>query len=81
MRYTQAEFEAYLDEALAPADVAAMEAQLRTRPKLLQQLSLINSRRDAGMHSLGDTWRRNRLSFPHREQCAGSFCAIHLAPA
>lgn len=67
-RYTQAEFEAYLDEALSPADMAAMEATLRSRPEMLQQLAAINARRDAGIHSLGDVWRRNRLSCLSREQ-------------
>jgi anti-sigma factor RsiW len=67
-RYTQAELEAYLDEALSPTDMAAMEAELRGRPDLLQQLATINARRDAGVHSLGEIWRRNRLSCPTREQ-------------
>src|SRR4051794_2104120 len=66
--FTQAELEAYLDEALSPPDMAAMEAALRARPDLLQQLSTINARRDAGIHSLGEIWRRNRLSCPPREQ-------------
>jgi hypothetical protein len=67
-RYTQAEFEAYLDEALAPAEMAAMEAELRERPDLLQQLAAIHARRDAGVHSLGEIWRRHRLTCPTREQ-------------
>lgn len=71
-RYTQAELEAYLDEALSPAEMAAMEAELRGRLDLLQQLATINARRDAGVHSLGEIWRRNRLSCLTREQL-GSF--------
>jgi anti-sigma factor RsiW len=67
-RYTQAELEAYLDEALSPPDMAAMEATLRSQPELLQQLATINARRDAGVHSLGEIWRRNRLSCLAREQ-------------
>ena len=66
--YTQAELEAYLDEALSPAEMAAMEATLRSRPDLLEQLGAINARRDAGVHSLGEIWRRNRLSCLTREQ-------------
>jgi hypothetical protein len=68
MRFTQAELEAYLDEALSPTEMAAMEATLRSRPDLLQQLAAINARRDAGMHSLGDVWRRHRLTCAPREQ-------------
>jgi hypothetical protein len=77
---TQADLEAYLDEALAPAEMAAMEAALRQRPDLLQQLAAINARRDAGIHSLGDVWRRNRLSCPTREQL-GSYLLSALDDA
>jgi len=65
---TESELEAYLDEALAPAEMAAVEAQLRQDPKLLKELAKIHSRRDAGVHSLGEIWRRHRLSCPTREQ-------------
>ena len=65
---TPAELEAYLDEALPPAEMAAIEAALRDEPELLEQLSVINRRRDAGVHSLGEVWRRHRLSCPTREE-------------
>jgi len=71
-RVTQSDLQAYLDEALAPEQMAAIEAELRKKPELLQQLAAINARRDAGMHSVGEIWRRNRLSCPTREQL-GSF--------
>ena len=64
---TQSDLQAYLDEALDPAEMAAVETELRSRPELLQQLAAINSRRDAGMHSVGEIWRRHRLSCPTRE--------------
>jgi hypothetical protein len=67
-RITQSDLQAYLDEALAPAEMAAIETELRSRPELLSQLALINSRRDAGVHSVGEIWRRNRLSGPSRAQ-------------
>ncbi len=69
---TESELEAYLDEALSPAEMAEVEAQLRQSPELLKQLASINSRRDAGTHSLGAIWRRHRVSCPTREQM-GSF--------
>ncbi len=69
---TDSELESYLEEALAPEGMAAVEQELRARPELLKRLSAINSRRDAGMHSLGEIWRRNRISCPSREQL-GSF--------
>jgi hypothetical protein len=67
-RLTQSELQAYLDEALAPAEMAAIEVELRKKPELLKQLAAINARRDAGVHSVGEIWRRERLSCPTREQ-------------
>lgn len=66
--YTAAELESYLDEALTPEEMASMENTLRDRPELLKQLAAINARRDAGVHSVGEIWRRHRLSCPTREQ-------------
>lgn len=67
-RITQADLQAYLDEALSPAEMSAIELELRKQPALLQQLTAINARRDAGVHSVGEIWRRHRLSCPSREQ-------------
>jgi hypothetical protein len=69
---TDSDLEAYLEEALTPPQMANVEQELRARPDLLKRLSEINRRRDAGMHSLGEIWRRNRISCPTREQL-GSF--------
>jgi hypothetical protein len=67
-QFTQSELEAYLDEALSPEEMAAVEAELRSNHELGQQLAAINGRRDAGVHSLGEIWRRHRISCPTREQ-------------
>ena len=68
---TQAELEAYLDEEL-PADAAAdVEATLHGDDQLVQRLVEINQRRDAGMHSLGEIWRRHRVSCPSRQDLGG----------
>ena len=75
---SQADLEAYLDEAL-PVDVmAGIERALRDEPRLAEQLAAINARRDAGLHSLGEIWRRHRLSCPSREQL-GSYLLNVLA--
>ncbi|MEX2176998.1 MAG: hypothetical protein WD872_21730 [Pirellulaceae bacterium] len=66
-RITQSDLQAYLDEALPPEEMAAVEAQLRSQPDLLRQLAAINGRRDAGVHSVGEIWRRGRLSCPSRQ--------------
>ena len=66
--FTQTELEGYLDEALAAETMTRIEAALRDDPTLVRQLVAINARRDAGLHSLGDVWRRHRLSCPTREE-------------
>jgi hypothetical protein len=65
---TAAELEAYLDEALPAGKMAAIEAALRQDPQLLEELTNVARRRDAGVHSLGEVWRRHRLSCPTREE-------------
>ena len=70
-QFTQLELEAYLDEALSPQEMATVEKALRSQPALLKQLTAINSRRDAGLHTLGAIWRRHRVSCPTREQLGG----------
>ena len=66
--FTAAELEAYLDEALRPDEMAAVESAVRANPQLARQLAGINARRDAGVHTLGEIWRRHRVSCPTREQ-------------
>ena len=77
-RVSQSELQAYLDEALPADEMAALEAEIRSRPELLRQLATINGRRDAGLHSVGEIWRRHRLSCPSREQL-GSYLLGALA--
>ncbi len=77
--FTQADLEAYLDEALPMDLMARIEAALRDDASLAQQLVAINGRRDAGLHSLGEVWRRHRLTCPSREQL-GSYLLAVLDP-
>lgn len=65
--FTQAELEAYLDEALDAERASQIEKALRENPALGRQLAEINARRDSGVHSLGDIWRRQQLGVPSRE--------------
>jgi hypothetical protein len=64
----QSDLDGYLDEALSPEEMSRVEQALRDDPELREQLAAINARRDAGVHSLGEIWRRHRLSCPPREQ-------------
>ena len=65
--FSTADLEAYLDESLSASRVADVEAALRNEPALVDQLATIAGRRDAGVHSIGAIWRRERLSCPTRE--------------
>ncbi len=65
---TSAELEAYLDEALDAERMAEIERALRARPELLQRLSQINARRDCGVHTVGEIWRRHQIGIPSREE-------------
>ena len=70
--FRQSDLEAYLDEALPPEEMARIERALRQDRQLVRQLAAIHSRRNAGVHSLGEIWRQGRLSCPTRRQL-GSF--------
>jgi hypothetical protein len=76
---TATELEAYLDEALPTEAMARIEQAIRNAPDLTQELAAINARRDAGVHSLGEIWRRYRISCPQREQL-GSYLLGVLDP-
>jgi hypothetical protein len=67
-KFSNSELEAYLDEALPTERMSAIEDALRGSEELQKRLTAINGRRDAGVHSLGEIWRRHRLSCPSREQ-------------
>ena len=76
--FTNTELEAFLDEALPVERMAAIEDALRKSESLQQQLAAINGRRDAGVHSLGEIWRRHRLSCPSREQLGSYLLGVQL---
>jgi hypothetical protein len=66
--FSNSDLEAYLDESLPVERMTAIEDALRHDGGLQKRLSAVNGRRDAGVHSLGEIWRRHRLSCPNREQ-------------
>ncbi len=71
-QFTTAQLEAFLEESLPDEQMTAVEAALRDDPELVERLSELVGRRDAGVHTVGAIWRRHRLSCPTREQL-GSF--------
>ena len=69
---SQRELESYLDEALPVEEMTRIEKAFRHDPALARQLAEILARRDSGVISLGEVWRRHRLSCPSRQEL-GSF--------
>lgn len=69
--FSDAELEAYLDESLDAGRAAELEQIIRSDRSLIQRLSAINGRRDAGVHTLGEIWRRNQIGVPTRDQLLG----------
>lgn len=63
-----ADLEAYLDEALSAAEMTRIETLLRSNPDQLARLASIHARRDQGVHSVGEIWRRHRITCVPREQ-------------
>ncbi len=74
------DLEAYLDEALPPEEMARIEKAARKDRSLVGQLASIHARRGAGVHSLGEIWRRHQLSCPSREEL-GNYVLATLAAA
>lgn len=68
--FTDAELEAYLDEALDSDRATELEQSARENPELVARLSHINRRRDAGVHTLGEIWRKHQVGVPTRDQMA-----------
>jgi hypothetical protein len=66
--FRTSDLEAYLDEALPAEEMARIEKILRKEGDLLQKLAVVHARRNAGVHTLGEIWRRHRASCPTREQ-------------
>ncbi|HEY2882980.1 MAG TPA: hypothetical protein VGJ15_11110 [Pirellulales bacterium] len=74
--YNQSDLAAYLDEALPVETMAAIEDALRHDAQLMAKLTEIISRRDAGVHSVGDIWRRHQLSCITRQQMGSHLLGI-----
>lgn len=63
-----ADLEAYLDESLPSERMARIEQALRDEPALLHELAAIHSRRDSGVHTIGELWREHRLTCFTRDE-------------
>lgn len=76
--FSNSELEGFLDEALPTERMAAIEEALRGSDELQKRLTAINGRRDAGVHSLGEIWRRHRLSCPSRDRLGSYLLGVLL---
>ena len=59
---------AYIEESLPSESMSRIEIALRNDAELRQRLRHLMGRRDSGVHTVGDIWRRHRLSCPSREE-------------
>jgi len=73
---TDAQLSAFLEEALPPEQLSAIEKRLRDDADLRQRLAIIIGREDAGLHSVGVIWRRRRLSCPDRDELSQFFLGV-----
>lgn len=77
--FTDQELLAYLDESLSIALMSQIESALRHSNSLRVRLASLSRQRNEGVHSVGEIWRRNRLSCPSRSQLGG-YLLETLAP-
>ena len=70
--FTDTELLAYLDEMLPVEEMTAVERAMRSSEPLRARAAGLVRRRDQGAHTVGEIWRRLRLSCPSRSQL-GSF--------
>ena len=67
--FDDATLRAYLADELPAGTLARVEKALRDSAELRARLEAVRENRgDAGLHSLGAIWRRNRLTCPSRQQ-------------
>jgi len=66
--FSDAELLAYLDEMLPSERAALIERELRDSTSLRQRATILSRRRDQGGHSVGEIWRRHRLTCLTRSQ-------------
>lgn len=79
-KFSEQQLVAYLDEMLSIEQMATLETELRNSESLRIRVAAISRRRDVGEHSVGEIWRRARLSCPDRHQW-GAYLLGTLEPA
>lgn len=75
--WSDEQLRAFLDEHLIPETMARLEDQLRRDDALRGRLADLARQRDQGAHTVGDIWRRYRLSCSTRDEL-GKYVANQL---
>lgn len=65
--FSDAELLGWLDEQLPADRLSQIELAMRDSEALRHRIAELIRKRDQGEHSVGEIWRRNRLSCPDRE--------------
>lgn len=73
---TDAELLAYLDEMLPVERASVIEQLVRDSTDLQSRLAELISQRDQGGRTVGEIWRRQRLSCPARSQLASHLLGV-----
>ena len=60
--------QAFLDDLLSESQMIEIERRLRSEPALTDHLNAMIAGRDQGVHSIGEIWRRHRMSCPSRDE-------------
>jgi hypothetical protein len=64
--WSDQQLQAYLNDELSEADLSSLERDLRADSELRERLENLPSQDET--HSVGEIWRRHRLSCPSREE-------------
>jgi len=65
-KWSEDELLGYLNNQLPAKLLTELEADLRTSPELRRRIEQLNGEHE--IHSVGEIWRRHRLSCPSREE-------------
>jgi hypothetical protein len=74
--YSDQQLQAFLDEALPAECMVEIETRLRCDAELVRRVARLRGEREAGLHSLGEIWRRHRLTCPSRQQLGGYLLGV-----
>jgi len=66
--FSDSVLQAFLEDLLPESQMIELEQRLRSDVSLTDRLTALIAGRDQGVHSIGEIWRRHRISCPSREE-------------